>query len=148
MPLLKFRQVFPLLTMPKQLPKFLDTLPPRKPVVRELQQTGSGGAVSGVPTRKCPGVRGSESLESLFIGVKGREFRHASIKARSVYISSCAINKDPTTRLKCCLNDLTPASNIPPMYSEFGGINFQAIPSLLKCATTSVFVAHKKFFNR
>jgi hypothetical protein len=45
----------------------------------------SVGAVSWVPIRKCPGVREVKSWGTFDRGMIGREFKQASIIARSVY---------------------------------------------------------------
>ena len=54
----------------------------------EKSEKDSGMAVSGAPTRKCPGVRAEISSASILRGLSGLEFGRASIWAQSVENSS------------------------------------------------------------
>ena len=71
---------------------------------------------SGWPIRECPDVRASVPSSSLFIATKGRLFRHGSICARSVTISSKVSLVSPMTHLGCvfALLTLSTASHRPP----------------------------------
>jgi hypothetical protein len=97
---------------------------------------GSTGAISGSPTKKCPGVRTRRSLGSFEAGHKGLELRQASILAKTVYISSKLRLVSPTTRLKCRLTDLTLASHKPPNVGERGGIKCHEILHGVKASVT------------
>ncbi|GBM60564.1 hypothetical protein AVEN_209540-1 [Araneus ventricosus] len=50
--------------------------------------------------------------------------QNAQISARIVMNSSRVKFWPPITRFKWNLNDFTPASQIPPKFSDLGGINF------------------------
>lgn len=71
---------------------------------------------SGWPIRECPDVRASVPSSSLFIATKGRLFRHGSICARSVTISSKVSLVSPMTHLGCvfALLTLSTTSHRPP----------------------------------
>jgi hypothetical protein len=87
-PLLQGVQIILRPTTPEMLPHLSDQLIALHRFVGTSLMLSSAGAVSGVPIRKWPGVREVKSWGSFDRGVIGREFKQASIIARSVYISS------------------------------------------------------------
>lgn len=91
---------------------------------------GSGIDCICLPTRKWAGVIAVKSPGSSEQGVKGREFKTASICISTVFSSSKVIFWFPTTLFRWCLTDFTPASQIPPKCGLLGGIKLQAIARL------------------
>ena len=55
-----------------------------------------GKASRGAPTRKCPGVRASVPSSGCGRGVRGLEFKHASICVKTV-VNSSTVNQTPPT---------------------------------------------------
>ena len=79
-----------------------------------LRKSGSGNAVNGAKIRKWPGVNACKSDGFEDNGVRGREFKHASICAVKVAKFSNEKTWLPTILLRWNLNDFTAASQIPP----------------------------------
>lgn len=105
---------------------------------------GCGGARSGRPIRKWPGVSCSKSCGSDDIWPIGLEFKQASTWYSTVVNSSNVNNVSPSTRFKCFLTDLTPASKMPPKWGAAAGINFHCVPLFAAYSATDsveLFVA-------
>ena len=81
---------------------------------------GSSGARTGPPVRKWPGVSANKSEGSSDCGEIGREFKHASIRAKRVQNSS-TLNGPPIFQM-WALKLFTPASKRPPMCGAPGGM--------------------------
>jgi hypothetical protein len=95
-------------------------------------QSYSGKVVSVSPIRKWNGVRTSRSLGSAVSGVSGLEFKHASIRTKSVYSSFCVKWELPSTFFKWVFTDFMLASHRPPIWGDLAGIKCQFIPISVK----------------
>ena len=82
----------------------------------------SGKASRGAPTRKCPGVSTSIPSSGCARGVRGLEFKHASICVKTVASSSKVSQTLPTILRKWHLKPLMAASHKPSKRGTCSGV--------------------------
>ena len=91
------------------------------------EKTAGRKLTVGLPKIKWFGVRGSESLMSLEVYVRGREFMYYFIFQVNVDNVSCVSVLDPMTVYKDNLNTCIDLSQLPPKCGARGGLNFNLI---------------------
>ena len=110
------------------LPEVVDDGLAHGPTFQECRLHGESCLWIGLPIKKWPGVKASmPSVEWLFTGPSGLEFRHASIWQVTVISSVRVKRRGPAIRFKWYLVDFTAASHSPPKWGACSGMVIQSI---------------------